>query len=158
MKITPRNGWFVLLALLAVIGLYPVHFISVTTKQGECIIDDDHFALRWRHSVEHQLWYEHYQRQGDNLHLYQTWLQTFGAGTPSQGEIVADVPPGYVGFKQDIVLSEINWIVSRRMEGAILLNDKQFPVYQILPDYSTVTIKPAQSVVATLWLRKSCYD
>nr|WP_282958727.1 DUF1850 domain-containing protein [Pasteurella multocida] len=30
--------------------------------------------MQWRHSVEHQLWQEHYRPDGTRLFLYQTWL------------------------------------------------------------------------------------
>lgn len=158
MKIKPN--FIILLALVAItgVGLYPINFISITTEQQECIISHERFALRWRHSVEHQLWYEHYQRQGDNLHLYQTWLQTFGAGTPSQGDFLPDVPQGYVGYKQNIYLPEINWVVSHRMEGSIMIDEQEIPIYQTVSDYSVVKIKPARSIFATFLLRKSCYD
>ncbi len=158
MKIKPGNLLWSVVATIIVIGLLPLKFITVTTEQGECLLHGDRFALRWRHSVEHQLWYEHYQRQGDNLHLYQTWLQTFGAGTPSQGDFLSDVPQGYIGYKQHIDLPEINWTVSRRMEGTIFVDDWQFPVYQTVSDYSVVKIKPARSILASFLLRKYCND
>lgn len=47
-----------------------------------------------------------------------------------KGEIVTHVPVGYVGFKQDVVLPEINWIVSHRMEGLFYLMINNFPFIQ----------------------------
>lgn len=76
--------------------------------------------------------------------LYQTWLQTFGAGTPSQEPLV-NVPPGYIGYEQQVTFAELDWVVSRRMEGTINSANWHFPIYQTLPDYSTVNIKPTQS-------------
>lgn len=77
--------------------------------------------------------------------MYQTWLQTFGAGTPSQGTSLVNVPPGYIGYEQQVTFAELDWVVSRRMEGTINSANWHFPIYQTLPDYSTVNIKPTQS-------------
>lgn len=114
--------------------------------------------LQWRHSVEHQLWQEHYRHDGKRLFLYQTWLQTFGAGTPSQGTSLVNVPPGYIGYEQQVTFAELDWVVSRRMEGTINSANWHFPIYQTLPDYSTVNIKPTQSPLILFLLGSACND
>ncbi|HDR1039022.1 TPA: DUF1850 domain-containing protein [Pasteurella multocida] len=147
-----------LAAFTLLAGLLPVNYLVVTTAQTRCYLRAPEFSLQWRHSVEHQLWQEHYRHDGKRLFLYQTWLQTFGAGTPSQGTSLVNVPLGYIGYEQHIELAELDWVVSRRMEGTINSANWHFPIYQTLPDYSTVNIKPTQSPLILFLLGSACND
>ncbi|MCK3655093.1 hypothetical protein A4G19_04720 [Pasteurellaceae bacterium Macca] len=155
---------FLLLFLGGVLwwGLSPQYVLNIRSDSPQftpCIINTDHFALRWRHSVERQLWLEHYQRQGNQLHLYQSWLQTFGAGSPSTEKEVTDVPPGYIGYQHNQLFKELNWTVSRRMEGSLLWGknlNHEWLVYQQLPDYSLLTIHAYSAPRILLLLKKHC--
>ncbi|EJS87247.1 hypothetical protein AAUPMC_16305, partial [Pasteurella multocida subsp. multocida str. Anand1_cattle] len=51
-----------------------------------------------------------------------------------------------------------DWVVSRRMEGTINSANWHFPIYQTLPDYSTVNIKPTQSPLILFLLGSACND
>ncbi|QIW16817.1 hypothetical protein A4G20_01020 [Pasteurellaceae bacterium RH1A] len=140
------------------LACYPLSLLSLETEQGACYVRADQFALRWQHSVEKQLWYEHYRLQDGQLLLYQTWLQTFGAGTPVQGQVLTDAPKGFVGYAQAVKLPSLNWAVSRNMQGSLLVNQHTLLLYQSLPDYSQVQIRPAQASLARFLLGTSCYD
>lgn len=148
----------VLVCLGLLTGLLPITYLVIQTEQQACYLRTTAFSLQWRHSVEHQLWQEHYRHDGKRILLHQTWLQTFGAGTPSFAELVKNVPAGYVGYKQDIYFHELNWVVSRRMEGVIKSEKGDIPIYQTVPDYSMITIRPAQSLLLVYLLGSSCYD
>ncbi|MGC6404834.1 DUF1850 domain-containing protein [Bisgaard Taxon 45] len=153
------SKWMLILgSILLLVGLLPVNYLVIHAPQMRCYLRVPEFSLQWRHSVEHQLWQEHYRHNGHTLLLYQTWLQTFGAGTPSQGVALANVPSGYIGYAQHIELTELNWVVSRRMEGTINSANWHFPIYQTLPDYSSVNIKPTQSPLILFLLGSACND
>ncbi|MBE2897231.1 DUF1850 domain-containing protein [Pasteurellaceae bacterium HPA106] len=141
------------LGLTALCALVPVQGVEFHSETLHCLLKGETFRLRWHHSVEHQWWIEQYRTQGEQLMLTATWMQTFGAGTPSKGESIS-APPGYVGFKRAIAMREINWMVSRNMQGTVLMNGEQWAIYQHLPDYSPVTIRPIkQPFFMFLWRR-----
>lgn len=148
---------FALLGLLILLGgLFPISHISVSSGKFHCVVRSDNFSLRWRHSVEKQLWFEHYRTIQGRLELYESWLETFGAGTPSQAEFADNVPQGYVGYKHQVWLDELNWTVSPKMEGSIRFGKKWLEIYRLLPEYSSVNIKPARSPLGLYLLRRSC--
>ena len=91
------------IAITALACLFPLNVFVITAAEQTCYLRSPDFELSWRHSVEHQLWREHYRRDGDSILLDQTLLQTFGAGTPSQGEVIP-APNGYVAYRQQLQL------------------------------------------------------
>ncbi|MBE2895077.1 DUF1850 domain-containing protein [Spirabiliibacterium falconis] len=141
------------IVLTALLSFYPLQGIEVKSQNINCLLHTSAFQLRWRHSVEYQLWIEQYRVEKQNIVLFATWLQTFGAGTPSQGEYIA-APPGFIGLKQDITLPELNWAVSRNMQGVLLANNDEFELYQRVPDYSNVTIRVAKRPIYLFLWRK----
>lgn len=144
-------------SFLILAALFPFQAAVIKTNQYQCYLASSHFQLSWQHSVEHQNWIEYYRYRQGKLNLYQTYLQTFGAGTPSQAKVLTDAPPGYVGYQQDIDLDELNWVVSRNMQGTILTEQQTFAIYQTLPDYSVVNIKPIRLPFITWLLGSACY-
>ncbi|MCM2972163.1 DUF1850 domain-containing protein [Larsenimonas suaedae] len=63
------------------------------------------FQMRWRHSVEKEVWYETYRREHAALMLDQTRFKTFGAGVPSQGGARTELVDGFVvmrGFSRRV--------------------------------------------------------
>lgn len=145
----------VLLFATLVAGFFPVSFLSISSNEFHCVTRSETFSLRWRHSVEKQLWYEHYRIDGQQFVLFESWLQTFGAGTPSAAKATS-APAGFVGYKHDVRLDELNWTVSPRMEGSIRFGKKWLEIYRLLPEYSSVNIKPARSPLGLYLLRRSC--
>lgn len=106
------------------------------------------FSLKWRHSVEKQLWQEVYELNYPKIVLNKTYLQTFGAGTPTSGKSTP-APQGYLGQTVNQSFDELNWLVSINMQGEIILGDALYPsqalmIYQKIPNQSTVNIRPAK--------------
>lgn len=130
---------FVTLAALAsAFALWPQAAAEVSLPQSACYLPRE-FTLQWRHSVEHQLWREDYVSDGKTLHLTRSQMQTFGAGMPSDGlPIAAD--KGFVAQAGRLKLPELNWVVSRNMQGEIRFQGRVWPIAATLPDYATVRI------------------
>lgn len=147
---------FSFLLLLFMAGFLPISHLAISSDGFYCVTRHNTFSLRWRHSVEKQLWYEHYHYQDQQLELIESWLQTFGAGTPSQAEGITSAPKGYIGYKHNIKLNELNWVVSPNMQGEIYFGDHRIPIATILPAYSTVNIQPKNSPLAFYLLRSAC--
>lgn len=138
-------------AALLLYLVWPCAVVRVGLPETSCYLPSGRFMLQWRHSVEHQLWREYYRSDGQSLHLERTEMQTFGAGAPADGESVA-APAGFVGRKSHVVLPEINWAVSKNMQGEIHTLRSAWPLYAQVPDYSTIRITPAYLPQAAVWL------
>ncbi|TWT05520.1 DUF1850 domain-containing protein [Planococcus sp. CPCC 101016] len=98
------------------------------------------FTLQWIHSVEKEEWLEFYERDGDNLLLTETKFKTYGAGVPSDGEIISS-KDGYVHMKIGRLFNEMNLTISQNAQTTILTADKEIPLYEYTDDYELVTIK-----------------
>lgn len=131
---------------------YTQTHIVITTHHQQCYLDESSFKLKWRHSVEHQDWQEVYQQHGNDLILTQSFIQTFGAGVPTQGQII-EAPQGYIGLSSHVQFKELNWAVSRNMRGEIWLDNWVLPIYQYVDDYSTIHIQ-VKSLPKIFWLIK----
>lgn len=135
--------------LLALV--WPRAAVRIGLSESSCYLPAERFMLQWRHSVEHQLWREYYRSDGQSLHLERTEMQTFGAGTPAGGQTVT-TEKGFVGFKSSVRLPELNWVVSRNMQGEIRTLQSAWPLYAQVPDYSTIRITPAYLAQMVVWL------
>lgn len=119
------------------------------------------FRLMWRHSIEKQHWQEVYQLDGQVLVLSKTYVQTFGAGVPTSGQPVL-APTGYVGQSVWQVMPQINWLISRNMQGQIIFDDSlpshstPWRLYERLPDYVEVQIKAVPLNAWQRWRIPSC--
>ena len=151
----------VLVALIVLAGLiylfWPQERLKVSFQEHNCYLKDLQFILQWRHSVELQNWQEHYRLSSGQLFLDASYLQTFGAGTPSSGEII-EAPEGFIGFRSEVVLPHLHWVVSRNMQGSFITKNGNWKIYQIVPDYTEVKIEPSQVAPIYFWLGKNCYD
>lgn len=127
-----------LAALSTAFALWPQAAAEVSLPQGACYLPRE-FTLQWRHSVEHQLWREDYVSDGKKLHLSRTQMQTFGAGMPSDG-LTVTADKGFVAQQGRLKLPELNWAVSRLMQGEILFKGRVWPLAAEVPDYSEVRI------------------
>ena len=145
------------IAITALACLFPLNVFVIIAAEQTCYLRSPDFELSWRHSVEHQLWREHYRRDGDSILLDQTLLQTFGAGTPSQGEVIP-APNGYVAYRQQLHFNEINWVVSANMQGSLTAKEQVIPLYQFVPDYSVIRIIPSRTTLLFFLLGRSCHD
>ncbi|MFA9485741.1 MULTISPECIES: DUF1850 domain-containing protein [unclassified Moraxella] len=146
----------VMVVLFVLMTTVPINTVAMLhVKDISCRLPNV-FSLKWRHSVERQYWQEVYQLHYPNIALNKTYLQTFGAGTPSLGSTV-DAPDGYVGQAVHLTLKELNWLVSANMQGEIILGDgiddaQTWAVYQLIEQPSEVRILPQK---LTFWQNQS---
>ncbi len=130
----------VLLIAAAGFMLWPQAAVEISLPNRQCYLPPE-LTLQWRHSVEHQLWRESYRSDGKKLHLTRTQMQTFGAGMPSDGLTVA-ADKGFVAQQGRLKLPELNWTVSRNMQGEIHVDGQIWPLAASLPDYTAVRLAP----------------
>lgn len=133
-------AFFILGLFLMGYGLMPTSHLLIQAQHQQCYWAEQGFTLKWRHSVEKKVWQEVYQQQNHQIVLIKTFMQTFGAGVPSQGTTIS-APDGYVGFRSNVTFSEINWVVSRNMQGEIWGENIKLPIYQYVDDYTVVHIQ-----------------
>ncbi len=157
-----RQPWLLILpivVLIAIIGYLSHHErrIVIRSSTFDCVWGERDFTLKWRHSVEKQFWQEYYQMQDDQLHLTKTFMQTFGAGTPSTGQVIP-APEGYVGLSSNVLLPKIHWVVSSNMQGQIIGRQDIFSVYEHVPDYSEVQIAVETHPKGFWLIKESCHD
>ena len=123
-----------------------------------CYFIEPNFQLRWIHSVEKQWWEEQYLREKDGLLLTTTYLQAFGAGTPSTESVAPIKKPGYVGYQIKERLPSLNWVVSRLTQGEIDYADYRILIHQWVPDYSEVTITPKVYSLIDRFNKDFCHE
>lgn len=98
------------------------------------------FQLEWIHSVENEKWIEIYKRDKNQLLLTKTILNTFGAGTPSDGKIIENTKEG-VHMAVDRYLDEINLTVSDNVKTTIITSKENVvPLYKLTDNYSNINI------------------
>ena len=156
-KFNTRRALLVL--TLCVLGylLWPQERVKISFEDSFCYLEDTTFILHWRHSVERQDWQEYYQLSSGNLFLSASYMQTFGAGTPSSGNVI-EAPEGYVGLASEVVLPSLHWIVSRNMQGKLITSNGTWTIYNQVPDYTEITIQPSRVARIIFWLGNNCYD
>lgn len=97
------------------------------------------FQLKWIHSVEKEEWMEFYERDRDTLLLTETKFKTYGAGVPSDGEIIPS-DDGFVHMKINRPYKEMNLTVSQNAQTTITTANKEILLYEYTKDYGFVTI------------------
>lgn len=171
-----RVVWVVLLCLVCgtLLMMRPMSYVvfelnterepHVTSEHLPCVWTEDKFALEWRHSVEKRLWQEFYQIKDGKLLLTHTFLETFGAGTPNTNKII-ESPEGFLGMRSDVSYDELNWVVSRRMQGVVfavksnyIQKNQSFEIYKSVPDYSTIHIEVNTKSWLSWQLMEKCHD
>lgn len=123
-----------------------------------CYFVEPNFQLRWIHSVEKQWWEEQYVREKEGLLLTTTYLQAFGAGTPSTESVAEVKKPGYVGYQINERLPRLNWVVSRLTQGEIDYADFRILIHRWVPDYSEVTITPKSYSLIDRFNKDFCHE
>ena len=166
------TGFFALMGLALLGGLLIAGLLLLPGHQGvevsfaeqTCYLDRDKFELKWLHSVEKQWWVESYQAKADKLLLTDTYLQTFGAGTPSTEKALKNTRPeyqDYVHYQINTTLPYLDWMVSSNIQASLIIPNEgsatttqgqPLPVYQWVDDYTNIHIAPDK---ITLWTRLS---
>ena len=131
----------VLLLLFLFIIRFPV--IQVDIGDETYFLKENSFTLHWIHSVEKEPWFEVYERQGDQVLLTETYFKTFGAGVPSDGEII-ESDDGYVHMKINRSMDEVNIVVSDNVETTLSTEDKDIKLYEMIDSYEEVHIQSAK--------------
>lgn len=116
---------------------YPV--IQFAFEDQTYYLTDDTFQLKWIHSVEKEEWIEVYERDQDQFLLTKTILQTFGAGTPSDGSII-ESDDNRVHMKINRQMDQIDLVISENVRTSVITQHKEIPLYVLAEDYTNVNI------------------
>lgn len=147
---------------LAHIGLFrqqPV--IQLSFDSHSCYLKRTQFDLKWLHSVEKQWWIESYEIEEGHLLLTDTYLQTFGAGTPSTEALSQDAKPkyaGYVHYQIDTTLPYLDWMISSNIQATIINQGRELPIYRWVSDYTNIHIAPKVIPAWKLWFKEPCHE
>lgn len=145
-KFTFFIGGIVLLMLLF-LSFYKIPVLKLQYQDHILFFNESSFEIGWIHSVEKEPWFETYTLCGDELCLLKTRFKTFGAGVPSNGDIIPS-DDGYIWMKLNQKISELRLSVSKNIETTLYLNNEQIKLYELVDDYDTVLIK---SETIPLW-------
>ena len=84
-----------------------------------------------------------------------TDLISFGAGTPNDYPIIFQ-KDGMVRMKVNRRIDQINWIISKNMQGSIIIHQRVWPIFQQYPDYTLVQITAQQQPLWKAWQIGEC--
>ncbi|WP_237739273.1 DUF1850 domain-containing protein [Taylorella equigenitalis] len=124
---------------------------------NSCYLRDDEFSISWIHSVEKEEWIENYKAVSGNLNLKSTFFKTFGAGTPSDGEVI-NAPQGYVGYKINRNYPVLNWVVSQNMQGKIIVDGDVWNINKEVPRFTEIQMSSVRVPIINLLFGGFCND
>lgn len=133
----------IIVLLFLAFFLIRVPVIQVDMNGNSYFLKEKSFTLHWVHSVEKEPWYEVYERQGNQLLLTETYFKTFGAGVPSDGEII-DSKDSYIHMKVNRWMDEVNVVVSSNVKTTLTTKEKDIKLYKMVDDYEEVHIQSKQ--------------
>ncbi|WP_238323770.1 DUF1850 domain-containing protein [Planococcus donghaensis] len=125
--------------MLLFLLLWRIPVVQFDFANERYYLSETEFQLQWIHSVEKEEWLEFYERNGDMLLLTETKFKTYGAGVPSDGEIISS-EDGFVHMKINRPYKEMNLTVSQNAQTTITTAKKNIPLYTYTEDYGFVTI------------------
>lgn len=128
---------FIVLLLFLFVRI-PVIYVSYS--EGGFQLNEDSFEIYWIHSVEKEPWLETYEKKGDRLFLSNTRFKTFGAGTPSDGEIIPS-NDGFVHMRIGREVEVVELIVSKNVETTLITDSREYRLFEIVEDYENVSIE-----------------
>ncbi|MFD1334096.1 DUF1850 domain-containing protein [Oceanobacillus iheyensis] len=137
-----KNKWIVGGAITVVLLFFlfsKVTVIEVKIDGDSYYINDNEFKLKWIHSVEKEEWVEEYEIKQNKLTLVETYFKTFGAGVPTQGEIIPS-SDGYIHMKMDVSYREINIAVSENVQTTLSTDQKEVHLYELTENYNNVVL------------------
>ncbi len=137
-KIFILGSTVLIVLLLFLFVKIPVLYVSY--DGGGFSLKGDSFEVSWIHSVEKEAWMETYEKEGNRLKLVKTKFKTFGAGTPSDGEIIPS-NDGFVHMKIDREVESVDLIVSANVETTLTTDSKEYRLYEMVEDYENVSIQ-----------------
>ncbi len=102
--------------------------LVVESVQEKLLFKPTNFSIGWIHSVEKEPWFECYEVVDQQFHLYETYFKTYGAGVPTDGEVIPS-NDGFVHLKIDLNFPEIVVAASSKVETALYIEEQVFPLY-----------------------------
>jgi len=132
-------SWGACILVLLFISFMKLPIIQFVIDEQTYILTDDTFQLQWIHSVEKEEWVEVYERDHNQLLLSKTILQTFGAGTPSEGSIIPS-DDNRIHMEINRHVDDINLIVSVNVQTTVITKQKTIPLYTLTDDYTNIII------------------
>lgn len=120
-----------------------VSAIRVTTEDWKDDIPVDRFEIGWIHSVEKEPWFESYEARNGKLHLTGTRFKTFGAGVPSDGEIIPS-DDGFIHMALDQEIGELTISTSANVRTTLYTDRGERPLYDPGGERWTVRITHQQ--------------
>lgn len=112
MLLSPRCLLSIILLIIVaglVYLLWPQQRVQISFEDEHCLLRESSFSLVWQHSVEHQQWRENYRLLVRCFITEASYIETFGAGTPSSGQLI-EAPEGFIGFESGLRLPVIHWM------------------------------------------------
>ena len=106
----------------------PIQVLVVESENERLLLKPNEFTIGWIHSVEKEPWFESYKVIEKQFHLYETYFKTYGAGVPSDGEIIPS-DDGFVHLKMDLYFPEILIAASAAVDTTLYIENKSFPLY-----------------------------
>ena len=137
-KVLWISGSIAFLMLLSLLFVEDV--IEVTYGDESFYIEGESFEVGWIHSVEKEEWVEVYEVIDDELLLKETRFKTFGAGVPSEGEIIPSTD-GFVHMKVNQRMKELQLAVSENVQTTLYVSSEKIPLYDLTDNYEAVTIQ-----------------
>ncbi len=131
--------WSAGILVLLFFLFFKIPVIQFDFEDEKLYVKEDEFRLKWIHSVEKEEWIELYERSKDKLILTETYFKTFGAGVPSDADVVR-TEDGYVMMKIDRNFQEMNLTVSENAQTTVEAGRKEIPLYELTEDYESVRI------------------
>jgi hypothetical protein len=129
---------FLLVLLLFLFIKKPV--LQVSYADGAFYLKEKEFEIGWIHSVEKEPWFEQYMMKNNKLYLVGTRFKTFGAGMPSDGEIIPS-SDGFIHMAMNREMEFLNLTVSERIKTTLHTGDTTIPLYKLAGEYGSVTIE-----------------
>jgi hypothetical protein len=129
---------FLLVLLLFLFVKKPV--TQVSYADSVFYLKEKKFEIGWIHSVEKEPWFEQYAMKSNKLYLVGTRFKTFGAGTPSDGEIIPS-NDGYIHMAMNREIELLSLTVSERIKTTLYTGDTTIPLYKLAGEYGSVTIE-----------------
>lgn len=126
--------------LLLLISFLKLPFIIAEVGEEKYLVSKNEFQLQWIHSVEKEPWIEYFIRDGEALLLTKTVFHTFGAGVPSDGEIL-NSNDGLIHMEINRSLDELNVTISKNVQTTLVLKNKEIPIHENFDHFSELNLR-----------------
>lgn len=149
--IKSRHLLYVCFTIVLMVSFIPFTTLRVVNlKTDEIIIEknmlqDNHFTVRWIHSVELTPWEELFQVTDGHIYLEETRFQSFGAGVPDAIGTTSETAGGYVtysGIHQE--MPSLVYGVSPIAQHELIIGKSQpttYVLYELLPADTPVSFE-----------------